>query len=321
MRARNIKPGIYKNEQLAACSIPARWLFPGLWAMADWCGRLEDRPLRIKMEIFPADVIAIEPLLVELAAAGLIFRYRAAGPDGEQGYIWIPKFRKHQSPHQNEREKPSLIPAHPEDDESDLKPVRAGSKSATGVLPECSENGPGGEPEEKQSNRAESRILNPEPGMLNAETRNPKPDGPRPAASSTRVGGATRGASPPSSVSAVLPQLDPEWEFSAKQRLLSSIMDLGDGPEYEAWWKVVINRMEAAEGLGVLLEAVDKAVGCGDPTVRARKDWGELSKPSAFVASVCGKHLKLLGRSLPRAPGPTKVARVGGQGSIARAPR
>ena len=33
-RARNIKPGFYKNEDLAECSLTARFIFPGLWMLA-----------------------------------------------------------------------------------------------------------------------------------------------------------------------------------------------------------------------------------------------------------------------------------------------
>src|SRR5262244_3073085 len=53
IRARNIKPGIFKNELLGAADPLLTLLFEGLWCMADREGRLEDRPLRIKAEIFP----------------------------------------------------------------------------------------------------------------------------------------------------------------------------------------------------------------------------------------------------------------------------
>ena len=64
-RARNIKPGLYKNEDLAECSVWARYIFPGMWMLADREGRLEDRPKRIKGELLPYDSIEVEPLLVE----------------------------------------------------------------------------------------------------------------------------------------------------------------------------------------------------------------------------------------------------------------
>lgn len=98
MRARNIKPGFYKNDDLAECSIAARYIAPGLWMMADKEGRLEDRPKKIKMEILPADQIDIEPLLQELADKKHIIRYEIAG----NKYIQIVKFKEHQRPHHNE---------------------------------------------------------------------------------------------------------------------------------------------------------------------------------------------------------------------------
>src|SRR5690606_16035158 len=98
MRARNLKPGFFQNEQLAELPIPARLLFAGLWCMADREGRLEDRPRRIKMQIFPADAIDVEPLLAGLVSQGLLIRYQVDG----RAYMWIPSFLKHQRPHHKE---------------------------------------------------------------------------------------------------------------------------------------------------------------------------------------------------------------------------
>ena len=53
-RARNIKPAFFKNETLVELPVETRLLFIGLWTLADREGRLEDRPKRIKMEIYPA---------------------------------------------------------------------------------------------------------------------------------------------------------------------------------------------------------------------------------------------------------------------------
>lgn len=116
MRARQLKPGLYKNEDLAECSIWARFIFPGLWTMADRSGRLEDRPKRIKAELLPFDDQPIGPILEELEKWGFIKRYEVAGVR----YIWIPNFVKHQNPHKNE--KPSDLPAHPEDAPSGKAP-------------------------------------------------------------------------------------------------------------------------------------------------------------------------------------------------------
>lgn len=103
-RARNIKPGFYMNENLIECSFAARLLYPGLWMLADREGRLEDRPKKIKMHIFPADSIDVNDLLLELENYGFIKRYEA---DGKK-VISIPNFLTHQSPHG--REQDSILP-------------------------------------------------------------------------------------------------------------------------------------------------------------------------------------------------------------------
>lgn len=104
-RARNIKPGFYANEDLAECSVWARYIFPGLWMLADRAGRLEDRPKRIKGELLRYDNVEVEPLLAELDQRGFIVRYAV----GERQLIQVAAFEKHQNPHH--REAPSLLPA------------------------------------------------------------------------------------------------------------------------------------------------------------------------------------------------------------------
>ena len=105
-RTRSIKPGFFRNEILASLPYQDRLLFAGLWTIADRDGRLEDRPLRIRVDIFPYDhEIDIEGCLVRLAAHNFIQRYQV----GENKYICIPSWRKHQSPHL--KEQPSTIQA------------------------------------------------------------------------------------------------------------------------------------------------------------------------------------------------------------------
>lgn len=107
LRARNIKPGFFVNEDLAACSPLARLLFAGLWCMADRAGRLEDRPARIRAQVLPYDQADADALLDELAEGEFILRYEAEGVH----CIQIARFAEHQRPHANERE--SRIPALP----------------------------------------------------------------------------------------------------------------------------------------------------------------------------------------------------------------
>lgn len=119
MRARSIKPGFYKNECLTECSPWARLLFPGLWMMADREGKLENRPKRIKNELFPSDSLDVAALLSELETHGLIKTYTVDGC----AYIWIVKFCEHQRPHQNEVA--SVIPNYSSTDEA-LAPMVEG---------------------------------------------------------------------------------------------------------------------------------------------------------------------------------------------------
>src|SRR5690606_22686976 len=78
-RARNIKPAFFMNEDLVELPFQDRLLFIGLWTLADREGRLEDRPKRIKMEIFPADEVNVDESLTRLASTGMILRYQVDG--------------------------------------------------------------------------------------------------------------------------------------------------------------------------------------------------------------------------------------------------
>lgn len=94
-RARNIKPGLFKNEILGISDPLYTLLFEGLWLLSDREGRLEDRPMRIKAEIFPYREVEIDAQLTWLHAKGFIYRYQVDGIK----YIQINTFSKHQNPH------------------------------------------------------------------------------------------------------------------------------------------------------------------------------------------------------------------------------
>lgn len=100
-RARNIKPLIMDNEELADLEPLTRLLFVYLWMLADREGRLEDRPKRIAAQALPYDRTAdVETMLDELQGAGFIVRYVAA----DIPCIQIASFLKHQTPHGTERD-------------------------------------------------------------------------------------------------------------------------------------------------------------------------------------------------------------------------
>lgn len=171
-RARNIKPGFYKNEDLAECSIWARFIFPGLWMLADREGRLEDRPKRIKGELIPFDAQDVEPLLRELAARGFIHRYQIDGAS----YIQISKFKGHQSPHYSEKASAIKGPELPE------KVVHIDAKDS------------GSKPPINNGENGRTPFLTP-PDCLNPDS--PNPDSPKKADAPQRSRGS---------------RLQPDWE-------------------------------------------------------------------------------------------------------------
>ena len=106
-RSRNIKPGFFINDDLGQLEPLARLLFIGLWTIADREGRLEDKPLKIKIQTLPYDDCDIDYLLDQLAANDekFITRYEVEG----KRYIQITNWKKHQNPHI--KESASEIPA------------------------------------------------------------------------------------------------------------------------------------------------------------------------------------------------------------------
>jgi len=139
-RARNIKPGFFKNEILGTADPFYSLLFEGLWVLADREGRLEDRPLRIKAEVFPyREGLNMESMLDWLRGNEFIRRYSVAG----KRYIEINNFVKHQNPHKNET--PSEIPPSKEADTNadsagvrseKIGSARADSLSSDSLIPD-----------------------------------------------------------------------------------------------------------------------------------------------------------------------------------------
>lgn len=100
MRSRNIKPGFFKNELLGTEDPFVSLTFAGLWCIADREGILEDRPIRIKAEIFPyRENFDINRYLTVLERLKFILRYEVNG----NKYIKVVNFEKHQHPHKTEK--------------------------------------------------------------------------------------------------------------------------------------------------------------------------------------------------------------------------
>lgn len=159
-RARNIKPSFFTNEQLADNDPLGRLLFIGLWTLADYNGNLECKPRTIKVQVLPWDDCDIKQLMINLDKSGLIRFYS----DSEKLYINIPNFTKHQSPHKNEREKPSEIPEY-NSDSLQLIDYRTLT---------INHDFSGSKREHSTSDRAESLFLNPD--CLLPESGNLNPD-------------------------------------------------------------------------------------------------------------------------------------------------
>lgn len=132
MRARNIKPGLFRNEILGAADPLLTILFEGLWCCADREGRLEDRPLRIKADVLPyRENLDINRYLTVLAQCKFILRYK----HGEDHYIQVLNFLKHQNPHKTE--KPSIIPEFSDSCTITVNgPLNNGSRPADSLIPD-----------------------------------------------------------------------------------------------------------------------------------------------------------------------------------------
>lgn len=161
-RSRNIKPGAAKNEFLAQCSHAARLLFVMLPTIADREGRLEDRPMRIKGELFPYEQIDVDALLKELAMVrpgqdhAFIVRYQVGGVR----YLQIVKFSENQNPHKDE--KSSEIPPVPCGTSTKVPPCKVSAQHHVDTIPACNAG-------LKESEKRESVTGNQESGGADPE--------------------------------------------------------------------------------------------------------------------------------------------------------
>ena len=122
-RSRNIKPGFFKNYELADLGPVAQLLFAGLWCLADREGRLEDKPRLIKAELFPYYECDVNGELTELQRLGFVRRYSVNGV----AVVEVLSFKKHQTPHNTE--KASALPAFDESAPLEPAPILVNSES------------------------------------------------------------------------------------------------------------------------------------------------------------------------------------------------
>lgn len=122
-RIRSVKPEFWEDQELAEqVSRDGRFLYIGLWNLADEHGRLRGAPVFIHGRVFPYEpdltIADTAELLEELARAGKVVKYRAAGGD----YLFLPNLDKHQ---RLESEKVASKLPDPDADGSEVLPPRA----------------------------------------------------------------------------------------------------------------------------------------------------------------------------------------------------
>jgi uncharacterized phage protein (TIGR02220 family) len=91
-RIRSIKPDFWTDEKIVELPFEARLFFIGSWNFADDSGNLQRSAKKLKMQIFPADVIDCEPLIQLLIAHGFLTEYSVNGEE----YLHIKGFKAHQ---------------------------------------------------------------------------------------------------------------------------------------------------------------------------------------------------------------------------------
>ena len=123
-RIRTIKPEFFFDEDLAKLSDRTRLFFIGLFTQADKGGKMEDRPERLKANIFPYKSVDADAMLNELSP-NFITRYEV----NARKYLKINSFCKHQRPHHTESN--SVIP-EPNGELPVVTPIIAGRKGREG---------------------------------------------------------------------------------------------------------------------------------------------------------------------------------------------
>lgn len=135
-RQRTIKPEFWADDQLAELSRDARFLYIGLWNLADEHGRARGDARYVKGQIFPYDddltAAAVDCLLDELAKARKVQRYRTDGGS----YLFLPNLGKHQRLEPDKT--PSKLPEPPDANQSENFPDKSAPSAEELSLSYCS---------------------------------------------------------------------------------------------------------------------------------------------------------------------------------------
>lgn len=155
MRARNLKPGYFKNEVLGSADPICGHVFQGLWGLADREGRLEYRLHRIHVEINAYREMETTRCAIEwLVEHGFVMRYEVGGAH----YLLVRNFREHQHPHV--KEPPSKLPA-PGGNGGDPGAAPGQHRASTGPAPDK----PGASTSDSGLRTPDSPLLTPDSGL------------------------------------------------------------------------------------------------------------------------------------------------------------
>lgn len=109
-RQRMVKPDFFDSGSLAACTIPARLVFIGLWVMADDKGNMKFEERKLTRQLFPYDDMDPRMLIVWLAELEEVGCIKVYEPHGDV-CISIPNFLTYQTIKNPSK---TTVPAPPE---------------------------------------------------------------------------------------------------------------------------------------------------------------------------------------------------------------
>lgn len=109
-RQRMVKPDFFDSGSLAACTIPARLVFIGLWVMADDKGNMKFEERKLTRQLFPYDDMDPRMLMVWLAELEDVGCIKVYEPHGDV-CISIPNFLTYQTIKNPSK---TTVPAPPE---------------------------------------------------------------------------------------------------------------------------------------------------------------------------------------------------------------
>lgn len=171
-RIRSVHPGLFTDEGFASVSMAARMLIIGLWTEAWDDGVFEWKPLTIKMRIFPADSLKVEPLLDELVEAGVICAFDR---DGKR-FGAIRNFCKFQRPKKpnSSGDIPSHISKYVALEARSSEPVPNQYRTSSEIAPQMEDGGWRMEDEDITSSLRSDVVASPPPAPRKASRAKPR---------------------------------------------------------------------------------------------------------------------------------------------------